>query len=200
VVIYVRTFRKPKLISAAEEGVESYQNEVTDALVKIESKLRGSGWDMLELEEQGNIMYPITRLYGVDGFTSAGIRKRIDRKPIILAEADGRHHRTYRQHSYISLYTAESNTEALLKPAPFDKSGKLKSSLTSSWRSRCPPRLSRYGTPIVQAAGSLGMLQFSFLGYWSVIGRHARTENRVDSTTDFDAHGRLRTRLEGQRM
>jgi hypothetical protein len=46
--------------------------------------MRGSGWDMLELEEQGNIMYPVTRLYGVDGFTSAEIRERIDRKSNVM--------------------------------------------------------------------------------------------------------------------
>jgi hypothetical protein len=46
--------------------------------------MRGSGWDMLELEEQGNIMYPITRLYGLNGFPSAGIRERIDRKSNVM--------------------------------------------------------------------------------------------------------------------
>ena len=46
--------------------------------------MRGSGWDMLELEEQGNIMYPITRLYGVDEFTSAEMRERIDRKSNVM--------------------------------------------------------------------------------------------------------------------
>ena len=72
--------RRPKLINTAGDEFETYQSEVVDTLEQIESKLRGSGWDMLELEEQGNIMYPITRLYGVDGFTSPGIRERIDRK------------------------------------------------------------------------------------------------------------------------
>jgi hypothetical protein len=119
-VIYVRTVRKPELTSAAEEGIETYRYGVTDTLDQIESKMRGSGWDMLELEEQGNIMYPITRLYGVDGFTSAEIRERIDRKFHILSEADGRYHGTYRPHSYSSLSAAESNTKALLKPASID--------------------------------------------------------------------------------
>jgi len=80
VVKYVRTVRRPKLTNTAEDGFETYKSAAVDALEQIESKLRGSGWDMLELEEQGNIMYPITRLYGVDGFTSPGIRERIDRK------------------------------------------------------------------------------------------------------------------------
>jgi hypothetical protein len=82
--------------------------------------MRGSGWDMLELEEQGNIMYPITRLYGVDGFTSAEIRERIDRESNFPAKADGRYHGKCRPYSNISLSTAESNTEALLKPASID--------------------------------------------------------------------------------
>jgi hypothetical protein len=44
----------------------------------MEDRIAGSGWDMLELEEQGEILYSITRLYGNDGFTTAGIRARID--------------------------------------------------------------------------------------------------------------------------
>jgi hypothetical protein len=56
-----------------------YRSHVTAVLEQVELKMQGSGWDMLELEEQGNIMYPITRLYGVDEFTSADIRDRIDR-------------------------------------------------------------------------------------------------------------------------
>jgi hypothetical protein len=127
------------LISVAEDGFETYKCKATETSDEIESKMRGSGWDMLELEEQGNIMYPITRLYGVDGFTSAGIRKSIDRKSKVIAEIDGRYRGICRPYSYSTLSAAESNTEALLKPAPFDKSSEFESPLTSSRRSRCPP-------------------------------------------------------------
>jgi len=122
-------------MSLVEEGVETYHHEVANTLDQIESKMRGSGWDMLELEEQGNIMYPITRLYGVDGFTSAGVRERIDRKSDIPAKTDRRYRGTYRPCSYGNLSVAESNTEALFEPAPIDKSSKFESALTSTWRS-----------------------------------------------------------------
>jgi hypothetical protein len=46
----------------------------------MEDRIAGSGWDMLEPEEQGEFMYSITRLYGSDEFTTGGIRDRIDRE------------------------------------------------------------------------------------------------------------------------
>lgn len=61
----------------------NYRTHAINTLDQIETKMRGSGWDTLETEEQGNIMYPITRLYGVDQFTSADIRERIDRKSTV---------------------------------------------------------------------------------------------------------------------
>jgi hypothetical protein len=79
VVIYVSTHRGPA-DPIAREALSIYQAHALDTLDQIESKIRGSGWDMLELEEQGEIMYAITRLYGVDPFTSATIRERVDRK------------------------------------------------------------------------------------------------------------------------
>jgi hypothetical protein len=46
----------------------------------MEERIAGSGWDMLEPEEQGEFMYSITRLYGHDHFTTSAIRESIDRE------------------------------------------------------------------------------------------------------------------------
>jgi hypothetical protein len=51
-----------------------------ESLDQAEAKIAGSGWDMLELEEQGEFMYAITRLYGQDPFTTSAICDRIDRE------------------------------------------------------------------------------------------------------------------------
>lgn len=60
--------------------MQLYHLHAIDTLDQMEVRIAGSGWDMLEIEEQGEFMYSITRLYGSDGFTTAGIRDRIDRE------------------------------------------------------------------------------------------------------------------------
>jgi hypothetical protein len=60
--------------------MDIYQSHALSTLEQIEKKIAGSGWDMMDLEEQGDIMDNVTKLYGVDPFTSADIRDRIDRE------------------------------------------------------------------------------------------------------------------------
>lgn len=90
------TMRGTELTKVAEEDMAIYRSRSSGTIDQIEAKLRGSGWDMLDLEEQGNIMYPVTRLHGEDDFTSADMRKRIDRmSDTARNRSDGRHIAAY---------------------------------------------------------------------------------------------------------
>jgi hypothetical protein len=66
--------------SSAPHAKTSNYHRTMESLDEAEAKIAGSGWDMLELEEQGEFMYAITRLYGQDPFTTSAICDRIDRE------------------------------------------------------------------------------------------------------------------------
>lgn len=133
----------------AEEDITSYRSNASKMLNEIETYLSGDGWDMLELEEQGNIMYSITRLYGVDEFTSTDIRDRLDRKPDQLACADVRYIPAHRPSGYCSVSAPKSHSKPLLKPTPFNQPCQHESPRPSRWRRRCAPRLPRYSSSII---------------------------------------------------
>lgn len=63
--------------------MEIYHDHASRTLVQIEERIAGSGWDMLELEEQGEIMSGVVRLYGHDPFTTSAIRNIIERELLI---------------------------------------------------------------------------------------------------------------------
>ena len=62
--------------------MDIYHDHAIRTLSEIESKVSGSGWDMLDLQDQGEVMDGVTRLYGPDPFTSEPIRRTIDRKSV----------------------------------------------------------------------------------------------------------------------
>jgi hypothetical protein len=86
-----------ELTRTAQEAMDIYQSHASSTMEQIERKIAGSGWDMMDLEEQGDIMDTVTKLYGVDPFTSADIRERIDRESANICRlADGRYQHPHR--------------------------------------------------------------------------------------------------------
>ena len=76
------TVRPPTDRRSAQEAMDIYHNHAERTLGEIEHRVLGSGWDMLDLEDQGEIMDGVTRLYGHDPFTSAAIRRTIERESV----------------------------------------------------------------------------------------------------------------------
>lgn len=68
--------------------MDIYHDHAVRTLSEIESKVSGSGWDMLDLQDQGEIMDGVTRLYGSDPFTSEPIRQTIDRESVMNYRCD----------------------------------------------------------------------------------------------------------------
>lgn len=143
---------------SADEALTIYQSHALNTLNQIEIQIRGSGWDMLELEEQGEIVYGVTRLYGEDPFTSPTIRDRIDRKWSIISTSDNRYRGAHGSKCYRPLPPPEPNSETLFKPPSLNQSSQFKSPLSSGRRSGRSSRFPRYIAPTIQIAIRMGML------------------------------------------
>lgn len=142
----------------ADEAMAIYQSHALNTLEQIETKVQTSGWDMLELEEPGEIVYGVTRLYGEDPFTSATIRDRIDRKWSIIGTSDNRYRGAHGSKCYRPLPPPEPNSETLFESPSFNQSSQLEGPISSGRRSRRPSRLPRYFSSAFQIAIRMGML------------------------------------------
>lgn len=143
---------------SADEAMTIYQSHALNTLDQIEIQVRESGWDMLELEEQGEIVYGITRLFGEDPFTSATIRDRIDRKWSIIGTSDNRYRGAHGSNCYRPLPPRTPHSETLFESPSIDPASQFKSPISSGWRSRRSPRFPRYIAPTIQIAIRMGML------------------------------------------
>lgn len=153
---------------SADEAMTIYQSHALNTLDQIEIQIRGSGWDMLELEEQGEIVYGITRLYGEDPFTSATIRYRTDRKWSIIGTSDNRYRGAHGSKRYRPLPPSESNTETLFESPSIYQSIEFESFISSGRRSGRSSRFPRYISTTLQIAIRMGMLQYPLMGYCPV--------------------------------
>lgn len=73
---------------SAQEAMEIYHDHAHRTLGDIESKVSGSEWDMLDIEDQGKMLDGVVRLYGHEPFSSEPVRQTIDRESSSYVKSD----------------------------------------------------------------------------------------------------------------